>query len=185
MQPGYARARQGIPKLALTRPYGFSLIELMVTIAIVAILITLAAPSFTALINRNRLSGQANELVGSLQLARMEAVRRNARVSMCKTTDGATCSGVAGPWSGWLVVVASDGEVLRASTVKAPVRVTSGATTVTFRANGMMAPTAAGLLSNDINVCIPTTQPVQNQRLVSVVTGSRISSGLGPSGACP
>lgn len=183
MQPGSARTRQAMPKLALTRPYGFSLIELMVTIAIVAILIALAAPSFTALINRNRLSGQANELVASLQLARMEAVRRNARVSMCKTTDGATCSGVAGPWGGWLVV--SNGEVLRANTVKAPVQVTSGATTVTFRANGMMAPTAAGLLSNDINVCIPTTQPVQNQRLVSVVTGSRISSGLGPSGTCP
>ncbi|WP_396615555.1 GspH/FimT family pseudopilin [Lysobacter soli] len=72
---------------------GVSLIELLVTLAVLGILIGLAVPSFTQLIARNRLTAAANEFVSTVQTARMEAVRRNGRVGICPTTNGTSCSG--------------------------------------------------------------------------------------------
>ena len=67
---------------------GFTLVELMVTLGVLAILVTLATPSFTSVINSNRLSSQANELVADIQLARSEALRRNRTVRLCRSTNG-------------------------------------------------------------------------------------------------
>jgi type IV fimbrial biogenesis protein FimT len=61
---------------------GFTLIELMVTLTVLAILLTLAVPSFATLISNNRMSAQANELMGSLNLARAESIRRAQGVSV-------------------------------------------------------------------------------------------------------
>ena len=86
------RSSIGLP----ARQAGFSMIELMVTLAVLAILIAMAVPSFTSIINNNRLAAQANEVITSLQVARTEAIRRNERVTVCRSTDGATCSAAAG-----------------------------------------------------------------------------------------
>lgn len=72
---------------------GFTLIELLITIAIAAILLTLAAPSFTTMIKNNRLAVQTNDLITDLALARGEAAKRGVRVTMCISSDGATCTG--------------------------------------------------------------------------------------------
>ena len=61
-------------------PLGFTLIELMVTIALLSILLTLGVPSFHSLIRNMSLTTQANQFVASVQLARSEAVRRNRSV---------------------------------------------------------------------------------------------------------
>mgnify|MGYP003409916381 CR=1 FL=1 len=90
---------------------GFTLIEVVVTMAVFAILVALAAPSFTSVINNNRLTGNANELLSTLQSARMEAVRRNARVVICRndTPDaGAACNTAGGAWLGWMSFVDAD-----------------------------------------------------------------------------
>jgi len=85
---------------------GFTLIELMIVIVLVAIFITVGVPSFQNLVSDNRLSTQANRLVSSLQLARTEALKLGAPVSICRTTDGASCAGVGTTWeTGWLVFV--------------------------------------------------------------------------------
>lgn len=67
--------------------YGFTLIELMVSLAVLGVLAAIAAPSFAQLMAANRLSTQASELVGSMNLARSEAVRRAQPVTLRSGDD--------------------------------------------------------------------------------------------------
>ena len=163
---------------------GFTLVELMVTLAVAAILLTLAIPSFTSVINGNRLTTTANELVGSLQLARTEAIRRNARVQVCRSSDGTSCAG-AGRWERWITLVVDSKEVLRDVAAKAPLQVTSGSAQVTYHADGL-ARSGGSLQTNDMVVCIPTANPPENRRVVSLLAGSRVAvSRTNGGGACP
>jgi type IV fimbrial biogenesis protein FimT len=85
------------------RQRGFSLVELMVTIAVLAVMIAIAYPSFSGTLRSNRLAGSTNELVASLSLARSEGVRSARGSGICASVDGLAC---AGDWSdGWIVWV--------------------------------------------------------------------------------
>lgn len=165
-----------------TRGAGFTLIELMVAIAVLAITLALAVPSFGALINSNRLVGQSNELVASLQLARSEAIRRNARVALCASSDGKSCDGATGDWAYWLVQVVSSSEVLRAYQVNPSVQVQSSeaisenGNEVVFSADGLARAASGKLLAASIGVCMVTARPEQNQRRVAIAGGSRIKT---------
>jgi type IV fimbrial biogenesis protein FimT len=85
---------------------GFTLMELMVTLSIVAILVVIAIPGFTTTIKDNRITGLVNEFVVALNFTRSEAIKRGVRVSMCKGSDGTSCvaDGAASNWSqGWII----------------------------------------------------------------------------------
>lgn len=82
---------------------GFSLVELMATLAVAAILMTVAVPGFTTLIQNNRMTTTLNDFVSDLALARSEAIKRGSRVTLCKSADGQTCTN-ANDWTqGWIV----------------------------------------------------------------------------------
>ena len=84
---------------------GFTLVELVIVLAVAAILTTLAAPSFRSMIQNNRATTQANALLSSMNLARSEAIKRGVRVTLCSSEDQASCTDPASDdWStGWIV----------------------------------------------------------------------------------
>lgn len=79
------------------RNSGFTLVELMVTVAVVAILASIAAPSFSEMIKNNRLAAVANDLTADLMFARSEATKRGVSVTLCASSTGTECSGT--DWS--------------------------------------------------------------------------------------
>ncbi|MEE9321304.1 MAG: GspH/FimT family pseudopilin [Granulosicoccus sp.] len=94
--------------------YGFTLLELIITMAIGAILLSLAMPSFRSMMGDSAMTGTANDFVFALQAARSEAIKRSGVVGMCASAaplvDDATCAG--GYNGGWLVYadLNSDGD---------------------------------------------------------------------------
>ncbi|APP81201.1 GspH/FimT family pseudopilin [Xanthomonas hortorum] len=164
-------------ELRCARHDGFSLIELMVTVAVLAIVAAIAIPSFTGLINSNRLTASANEVLASLQMTRSEAVRRNQTVLMCPSSDASSCS--SGSWNQWIVMVKATNEVLRVGTARAPMLVqaspaiVSNGNAIEFRSDGLARSATGSLLAAAVSSCLATTNPPQNVRLVVIVSGSR------------
>ena len=85
---------------------GFTLLELLIALAIAAIVAAVGVPGLGAYIAEQRLQSRADALLRSLERARSEAIRRGARVDLCPA--GAGCAGGALPWeSGWTIVADS------------------------------------------------------------------------------
>jgi type IV fimbrial biogenesis protein FimT len=89
---------------------GFTLVELMVTLTVAAILLAMSAPSMRDLIQNNRATAYANEMVLAFTIARAEALKRNGPVTVCAAapvdpaTGAPTGCAADGDWSqGWLV----------------------------------------------------------------------------------
>ncbi len=82
---------------------GFTLLELMVTLSIAAILLTVGVPSFNSLIKDSRLTTANNDLVSAFNIARSEAVKRGNRITVCKSDDQVSCA-TSNDWDqGWIV----------------------------------------------------------------------------------
>lgn len=89
---------------------GFTIIELMFTIALAAILLAIGVPNFRDFLRNGRMAGQANDLLTGLNLARSEAVKRRAPVTLCAGTTAGGCS-LAGDFKdGWIVLVDFDSD---------------------------------------------------------------------------
>src|ERR1700743_3191135 len=82
---------------------GFTLIQKLITIAIAAILMGIAIPSFRYITNANRIASELNGLLGDLQLARAEAIKQGRNVTVCQSNDNTTCTNSTSWQSGWIV----------------------------------------------------------------------------------
>jgi type IV fimbrial biogenesis protein FimT len=96
-------ARQG----ARPRQAGFTLPELMIVIVIVGVMLGLGVPAYRDTIARTRITSKMNELVGAMQVARAESVRRGVDVSLCAVETGSACGETTnGTWNiGWAIIV--------------------------------------------------------------------------------
>ena len=82
---------------------GISLVESVVTLGIVAGVLQVAGPAFSDYLEATHLAAASQELSSDLSLARTEAIKRNRRVALCKSADGAACSDAGGWEQGWIV----------------------------------------------------------------------------------
>jgi len=127
---------------------GFTLVEMMITVAVLALVLGLAVPAFTDTIRNNRIASASNELISALTVTRAEAVKRRMNVSVC-VRDGLTCSANANNWSqGWLIFTddlapfgqidaPTDVVLLASDPTDTGVQITSGGfTAVTFSSRG-------------------------------------------------
>ncbi|MEH6616959.1 MAG: GspH/FimT family pseudopilin [Porticoccus sp.] len=85
------------------RKKGFTLVELLITIALVAVISALAVPSFQILIKKHKISLEARRVLTTLHFTRMEAIKRNSLVSLCPSSDGLDCSPDLNWMDGWIV----------------------------------------------------------------------------------
>lgn len=89
---------------------GFTLLELLIGLAVAAILVTLAVPGMTRLMRESQAGAAVNDLVYALRLARNEAVTRKLPVAVCASADGEKCAGDNDWHEGLLVFTDPDGD---------------------------------------------------------------------------
>ncbi|HME38298.1 MAG TPA: Tfp pilus assembly protein FimT/FimU [Steroidobacteraceae bacterium] len=87
----------------LNRMSGYTMMEMLIVMAIVAILVTVGLPSFRYVTNSNRIAGEINGLLGDMQFARGEAIKEGRPVTVCTSSNGTSCAGVTTWQSGWIV----------------------------------------------------------------------------------
>ena len=97
-------------RCTVARMAGFTLWELLIALAIVGTVASLAAPAFNTLVLDSRRTTDVNAFVLAVQLARSEAAKRSRPVVLCKTADGLRCGGKEIRFdAGWMVFVNEDG----------------------------------------------------------------------------
>ncbi|SDS29952.1 type IV fimbrial biogenesis protein FimT [Halopseudomonas sabulinigri] len=167
---------------------GFTLIEMMVTIAVAAILVALALPSFRNLIVSSRLNGIASDMVDIVSFARSESIKRNSTIQLCRaaTATATTCAGASGDWVNWVVL--SGANVLRRgalNTYGGSVEMTSTLTNdrVDFGGDGLARTGGSLIAEAEISAC-STDGPSESVRDVKFGAASRVSI-VKVAGVCP
>jgi type IV fimbrial biogenesis protein FimT len=157
---------------------GFTLVELMVTIAVMVVLAMIAVPSFENVRLSNRLGAYATDLVAASQLARSEAIKRNAQVTLCASSNGSSCAS-NGQWeAGWIVL--SAGQVVqKQGTAASGYRIRDGAGQSALRFEG----TGVGATAATLTICRATPAGSQ-ERMVKISATGRSAIARTNAGSC-
>jgi len=172
---------------------GLTLIEILVALTIAAVLASAAVPSFVWALSSYRVSGQVNGWIGDLQFTRAEAIKRGQTVTLCISTDGASCATGTSNWqSGWIVFADADGDGIvdgGEAVLRTQVAFTGGNTfaadnnvrAVTFNRDGF----AIGLPAGNVTLTLhDATSQSGLTRCVAVTTVGRTSVQKAGAGNC-
>ena len=162
-----------------TRCGGFTLIELMITIALGAIVMGIGVPSFQNLVVKNRIQTQASEIRSSLAMARVEAIRRGLRVRVCPGQNG--CDGSANWHGGWNSFVDRDNDNNidpNETQLEVHIRLDGGSTLtganhVIFKSDGTAANSRKLADDNALILCTADNDP-QHRRAIEVNAVGRV-----------
>lgn len=145
---------------------GFTLIELMVALAVLAILLGIAVPSFSSMLRDSRATTLASELQGALQLARSEAIKRRQSVVICRRKPGESICENGADWAdGWLVQQ-TGGDVIKVWDSAQGLAIVGPTAGVSFRSNGMAS------AASEFSVTPSGCSGKQRQEITVSVTGS-------------
>lgn len=159
---------------------GFTIVELMITVSLASILLAVAVPSFNQMIVGGRLTAQSNEMVAALSLARSEAIKRNANVTLCRADNNSTnCVTAAGAWQNWIIRT-NAGTVVRQGNVNTfggtlSMRSTLVNDQVVFGPDGLARTGAAMVADHTITLCAQRRVD-RNVRQITLGRGSRMST---------
>jgi type IV fimbrial biogenesis protein FimT len=144
---------------------GFTLVELLIVMAVLVILVGIGVPNMKSMIRSVELSSASNDLLAGFLMARSEAVKRHSRVVLCKSSDGLVCSATGGWEQGWLVFhdvnnngTREEGEAiaLRQQALASNVRVTGNLNVVryiSYAPNGTTKLVSGGFQAGTITLC--------------------------------
>lgn len=162
--------------VAMRKIRGFTLIELMVSIAVLAILLGIAAPSFRSMTATSNLRGVSNELITTLAQARSEAIKRGGRVTVCMSADGVACIATGGWEQGWIMFtddtrVGGSASIDAGETVlrvfpqsSSDIVINGNMTYVSYGADGLSKTMSGAFLAGTLQVCNTSTGIADTER---------------------
>jgi type IV fimbrial biogenesis protein FimT len=162
---------------------GFTLIELMVAIAILAILLGIAVPSFNDAALSSKITSYTNNFVASANVARSEAIKRNTPITVCVSTDGVSCATTGGWEQGWIVACKTTDNTVcdgsgpnwivfhRQQAMSAGFKISEASTLRTID----FAPSGAGTTAATLTVCRATPSVGAQQRQIGITATGRAS----------
>lgn len=159
---------------------GFTLVELMVTLAIFGLLVGMALPSLEGLLLGPRLGSYANSFNASATLARSEAIKRNASVTLCASADGSNCA-TSGDWEQGWIVLAGSSVLQRQQALPHGYR---GVDTMAGSRSLSFVATGAGATQAAVKFCRATPEAGNQERVVAVTATGRSYVSTTRSGAC-
>jgi type IV fimbrial biogenesis protein FimT len=164
----------------MRRARGVTLLELIMTIAIVAILATVAVPGFVEFRYDAERTAAVNGLIHALYLARSESIKRVAIVSLCRSPDGVTCANSSSGWNeGWMVFVNLDRDDPPQRDPNEPIITRyqgwRGGTITSNRPAYSFRPAHQGLVNGTVLFCDPRGGATARAIIISHVGRPRVS----------
>lgn len=157
---------------------GFTLIELLITITLIGIIAGFAVPSFSQMVANNRITSVTNNLIGALNYARTESVKRGRAVDVTALASAGNSDEWGGGWRVWVDAGTAGyqaGEEIRVfSDIPGSVTIngTDGVVNFRFQANGFVDPSPASGTEYDFQVCDDRTG--ETGKSVQIHTSGRI-----------